>query len=67
MYCTYRVYLDEEDTKTKTVSETSNPTFGHSKKFSFSPVTEQVRSFSNLVLPNLDHLHLFLCIFSPFK
>ncbi|XP_063871952.1 kinesin-like protein KIF28P [Scylla paramamosain] len=42
MYCTYRIYLEEEDTKTKTVSETSNPTFGHSKMFSFSPVTEQL-------------------------
>lgn len=65
MYCTYRVYLDEKDTKTKTVSETSNPTFGHTKKFSFSPVTDQVSSFSDLVFSSLDHIHLFLWISSP--
>ena len=61
MYCTYRIYLEEEKdaTKTKTVSETSNPTFGHSKIFSFSPVTEQVRAL------HLSHIciHCLLCIF----
>ncbi|XP_050706833.1 kinesin-like protein KIF28 isoform X2 [Eriocheir sinensis] len=42
MYCTYRIYLDEDETKTKTVSETSNPNFQHSKIYSFTPATEQL-------------------------
>lgn len=42
MYCTYKMYLDEKETRTKTVSETSNPDFNHSKKFAFKVATEQV-------------------------
>ncbi|GIY92934.1 kinesin-like protein KIF28P [Caerostris extrusa] len=40
--CKYRVYLDETDTVTETVSDTSNPDFHHQKMFSFTPVTRQV-------------------------
>ncbi|GFR23170.1 kinesin-like protein KIF28P [Trichonephila clavata] len=43
--CKYRVYLDESDTVTETVSDTSNPDFHHQKMFSFTPVTRQVLSY----------------------
>ncbi|KAF8782896.1 Kinesin-like protein KIF28P like protein [Argiope bruennichi] len=43
--CKYRVYLDETDTITETVSDTSNPDFHHQKMFSFTPVTRQVLSY----------------------
>ncbi|XP_071522909.1 LOW QUALITY PROTEIN: kinesin-like protein KIF28P [Panulirus ornatus] len=45
MYCAYKFYLDEKETKTKLVSETSNPDFSHSKVFTFSPVTDQLVHF----------------------
>ncbi|KAK3853922.1 hypothetical protein Pcinc_039564 [Petrolisthes cinctipes] len=42
MYCTYIIYLEEKETRTKTVSETSNPDFNHSKKFAFPVATQQL-------------------------
>lgn len=42
MYCSYLIYLDKEETKTKLVSETSNPEFGHSKIYTFTPATQQL-------------------------
>lgn len=42
VYCTYKVFLDEEDTKTETISETSNPDFNHRKQFDFCPATKQL-------------------------
>lgn len=41
VYCSYKVYLDEQDTKTNKISETSNPDFNHVTKFSFTPATKQ--------------------------
>ncbi|KAG8190882.1 hypothetical protein JTE90_010307 [Oedothorax gibbosus] len=43
--CKYRVFFDETDTVTETVSDTSNPDFYHQKMFSFTPVTKQILSF----------------------
>lgn len=45
--CKYRMYLDEMDTITETVSDTSNPDFQHQKMFSFTPVTRQVKHCLN--------------------
>ncbi|KAK4299096.1 hypothetical protein Pmani_028601 [Petrolisthes manimaculis] len=42
MYCTYTIYLEEKETRTKTVSETSNPDFKHSKMFTFPVATQQL-------------------------
>nr|XP_053626423.1 kinesin-like protein KIF28P [Cherax quadricarinatus] len=42
MYCCYKFYLDKEETKTKLISETSNPEFAHSKIYTFSPATQQL-------------------------
>lgn len=39
------MFLDEEDSKTEMVSETSNPDFNHKKVFKFSPVTQQVLEY----------------------
>ncbi|ROT74430.1 hypothetical protein C7M84_007074 [Penaeus vannamei] len=39
---TSAVYLDEEPTKTKKISDTSNPDFNHAKLYSFTPATRQV-------------------------
>ncbi|XP_074602251.1 kinesin-like protein KIF28 [Brevipalpus obovatus] len=40
VYGKYRVFIDEEDTKTETISDTSNPDFNHRKMFHFNPVTK---------------------------
>ena len=39
------MFLDEEDSKTEMVSETSIPDFNHKKVFKFSPVTQQVLEY----------------------
>ncbi|XP_066989396.1 kinesin-like protein KIF28 [Macrobrachium rosenbergii] len=45
IYCSYKVYLDEKETETKKISDTSNPEFNHIKKFSFTPVTKQLLEY----------------------
>ncbi|XP_047482876.1 kinesin-like protein KIF28P isoform X3 [Penaeus chinensis] len=47
VYCTYSVYLDEEPTKTKKISDTSNPDFNHAKQYSFTPATRQLVEYLN--------------------
>lgn len=39
------MFLDEEDSKTEMVSETSIQDFNHKKVFKFSPVTQQVLEY----------------------
>ncbi|RXG71196.1 Kinesin-like protein KIF28P [Armadillidium vulgare] len=41
VYCTYKFYLDEEEHKTKPVTDTTNPNFKYEKKFTYKPVTKQ--------------------------
>ena len=48
MYCKYRFYLDNEDTKTTAVSNTSNPNFDYKKHFSINPVTQQFLEYLTL-------------------
>ena len=48
VYCKYRFYLDNEDTKTVSVSNTSNPNFDFSKHFSINPVTQQFLEYLTL-------------------
>ncbi|KAK3697535.1 hypothetical protein QZH41_019774, partial [Actinostola sp. cb2023] len=40
VYCSYRLYLDE-DPKTEKVSGTTNPDFNYERKFNFDPVKQQ--------------------------
>jgi len=42
IYCTYKLFLDEEDTRTEVISDTSNPDFNHKKIYHFAPVTKQL-------------------------
>jgi hypothetical protein len=42
IYCSYKIYHDDQPTVTKTAEATSNPIFNHNKMFSFSPVTKKV-------------------------
>ena len=48
VYCKYRFYLDNEDTKTDSVSNTVNPNFNYSKHFSINPVTQQFLEYLTL-------------------
>ena len=48
VYCKYRFYLDNEDTKTDSVSNTANPNFNYSKHFSINPVTQQFLEYLTL-------------------
>ncbi|XP_022782679.1 kinesin-like protein KIF28P [Stylophora pistillata] len=41
-FCKYKLYLDHDYAKTKTVSGTINPSYDHEKKFTFNPVTKQL-------------------------
>ena len=41
-WCKYKLYLDKEHSRTKTVSGTMNPSYSHERKFTFNPVTKQV-------------------------
>lgn len=40
--CKYRIYLENEDTKTSVVSEPSNAKFNHARIISFQPATKEV-------------------------
>lgn len=40
-WCKYKLYLDKEHSRTKTVSGTMNPSYSHERKFTFNPVTKQ--------------------------
>lgn len=42
VYCSYNMFLDDEDVVTGKMSLTSNPDFNHNKLFSFPTVTHQV-------------------------
>ncbi|KAI1292656.1 Kinesin-like protein KIF28P [Halotydeus destructor] len=42
VYAKYRMFLDKDDTRTETISDTSNPDFNHRKVFSFRPATQQL-------------------------
>ncbi|XP_054154280.1 kinesin-like protein KIF28P [Oppia nitens] len=42
IYVRFRVFLDEEDIRTDTMSDTSNPDFNFKKIYSFSRVTQQL-------------------------
>uniref|UniRef100_T1K6K6 Kinesin motor domain-containing protein n=1 Tax=Tetranychus urticae TaxID=32264 RepID=T1K6K6_TETUR len=40
IYCRYRIFLDEEDSTTEIISDTSNPDFNHRKMFTYQPATK---------------------------
>ena len=42
-FCSYKLYLDKTPSVTQTIPNTINPNFSYSKRFTFSPVTKQVR------------------------
>ncbi|XP_067143109.1 kinesin-like protein KIF28 [Centruroides vittatus] len=43
--CRYRLYLDEDDTVTATISGTTNPEFNHRKMYSFKSVSRQFSEY----------------------
>ncbi|CAL4119353.1 unnamed protein product, partial [Meganyctiphanes norvegica] len=43
MYCSYEMYLDQDETATMKISDTSNPDFNHEKMYSFTPATKQLQ------------------------
>lgn len=59
--CKYRMYLDEMDTITETVSDTSNPDFQHQKMFSFTPVTRQVKHCLNYFMNSTERI-VYNCV-----
>src|SRR5262249_42607802 len=42
VYCKYRLFLDTEDTKTKSVADPSTGRINHSHMYSFAPATKQL-------------------------
>jgi hypothetical protein len=42
IYVKFRLFLDEEETKTDSMSDTSNPDFNFKKIYSFNKVTQQL-------------------------
>ncbi|RWS14549.1 kinesin-like protein KIF28P, partial [Dinothrombium tinctorium] len=42
VFCAYKVFLDQVETRTEIISDTSNPDFNHKKMFSFTPATQQL-------------------------
>lgn len=42
VHCSYRVFLDTQDTRTETISDTQNPEFNHAKRFDYPHATQQL-------------------------